>query len=98
MTTQRPQDAGSSSDSSVYDFKELNLPERLAEPANLQQGSILLAGIIGSGKSATIAALLELFREDSRPLIRSSLVFTLQAIVGLKLLPGIQADLARVPC
>jgi len=179
----------------IRTFKELNLPESIAELANLQQGLILLAGITGSGKSTTIAALLErinrtrpchiitledpieflfddkvafisqreigldvenyhqalkylmredpdvvmigemrdpetygaalaaaetgqlvmgtihsssaantigrileLFPEDSRPLIRSSLVFNLQAIICLKLLPGIQPDIPRVPC
>jgi len=179
----------------IKTFKELNLPESLASLADLQQGLILLAGITGSGKSTTIAALLEqinrtrpchimtledpieflfddkvafisqrevgldvesyrealkhmmredpdvvligemrdpetygaaltaaetghlvmgtihsssapntisrileLFPEDSRPLIRSSLVFNLQAIICLKLLPGIQPDIPRVPC
>ena len=179
----------------ILDFKQLHLPERLADLAHLHQGLILLAGITGSGKSTTIAAMLEeinrtrachimtiedpieflfedkkafisqreigldvesfhealkcmmredpdvvligelrdqetysaalsaaetghlvfgtihsssaantisrileLFPENARDLIRGSLVFNLQAIIGLKLLPGLQPDIPRIPC
>lgn len=179
----------------ILNFKQLHLPERLADLAHLHQGLILLAGITGSGKSTAIAAMLEeinrtrachimtiedpieflfedkkafisqreigldvenfhealkcmmredpdvvligelrdqetysaalsaaetghlvfgtihsssaantisrileLFPENARDLIRGSLVFNLQAIIGLKLLPGLQPDIPRIPC
>jgi len=98
VTKQPPHDEGCLSDSSICDHRGLNLLQHAAEPENLQQGSILSAVLTDGDTSATIAGSLERFPEDSRPLIRSSLVFNLQAITGLKLLPGIRPDIPRVPC
>lgn len=44
--------------SKIADFEELHLPPILKEVAKFHQGLILLAGITGSGKSTTIAAML----------------------------------------
>lgn len=43
----------------IPDFEALHLPPGLAELCTFSQGMILLAGITGSGKSTTIASMLE---------------------------------------
>jgi len=43
----------------IPDFKALHLPESLADLCRFSQGMILLAGITGSGKSTTIASMLD---------------------------------------
>ena len=43
----------------IPDFEHLHLPPSLAELCKFAQGMILLAGITGSGKSTTIASMLE---------------------------------------
>jgi twitching motility protein PilT len=43
----------------IKNFKELYLPESLEKIADYNQGMVLLAGITGSGKSTTIAALID---------------------------------------
>jgi twitching motility protein PilT len=48
----------------IPDFKALHLPESLSKIADVHQGLILLAGITGSGKSTTIAAMLNQINEE----------------------------------
>lgn len=43
----------------IPDFKTLNLPESIERLCQFPQGMILLAGVTGSGKSTTIAAMLD---------------------------------------
>jgi len=62
-----------------------------------ETGHLVFGTIHSSGAANTISRILELFPEESRPLIRSSLVFNLQAIVCLKLLPGLKPEIPRVP-
>lgn len=45
--------------SSVPDFKALSLPSQLAEAAELRPGIVLVTGPTGSGKSSTLAALVD---------------------------------------
>lgn len=45
--------------SSVPDFAALNLPSQLAEAAELRPGIVLVTGPTGSGKSSTLAALVD---------------------------------------
>jgi len=45
--------------SSVPDFNALNLPAQLAEAAELRPGIVLVTGPTGSGKSSTLAALVD---------------------------------------
>jgi len=40
-------------------FKDLNLPDKLAELAQLRSGIIILSGATGSGKSTTLASIIE---------------------------------------
>ncbi|RMF76284.1 MAG: PilT/PilU family type 4a pilus ATPase [Planctomycetota bacterium] len=47
----------------IKKFSELYLPESLAQIAEFQQGLILLAGITGSGKSTTIASMIDYINE-----------------------------------
>lgn len=62
-----------------------------------ETGHLVFGTIHASSAASTIARILELFPEHARPLIRSSLVFNLQAIICLKLLPGLRPDIPRVP-
>ena len=51
--------------SSIPDFGALNLPEQLAETAELRNGIVLVTGPTGSGKSSTLAAILNKINEQS---------------------------------
>lgn len=66
--------------------------------AAAETGHLVFGTIHASNAASTITRILELFPEEARPLIRSSLVFNLQAVICLKLLPGIQPDIPRIPC
>jgi twitching motility protein PilT len=44
-------------------FEKLNLPARLKEIANLKNGIVLVTGPTGSGKSSTLAAIIDLINE-----------------------------------
>ncbi len=50
--------------SSVPSFAELNLPPQLAEACNLRNGIVLVTGPTGSGKSSTLAAILNKINEE----------------------------------
>jgi twitching motility protein PilT len=50
----------------IPDFKSLNLPEGLEGLCRFSQGMILLAGITGSGKSTTIASMLDWINHNYR--------------------------------
>jgi len=65
--------------------------------AAAETGHLVFGTIHSASAGATISRILELFPEEARALIRSSLVFNLQAIVSLKLLPGIQPGIPRAP-
>ena len=50
--------------SSIPDFKSLNLPEALGETINLRNGIVLVTGPTGSGKSSSLAAILNKINEE----------------------------------
>lgn len=50
----------------IPNFKDLSLPEIFAQVAMRQQGLILVCGITGSGKSTTIAAMIEYINSNRR--------------------------------
>jgi twitching motility protein PilT len=50
--------------SDVPDFNALNLPAQLADAAQLQPGIVLVTGPTGSGKSSTLAALVNKINEE----------------------------------
>jgi twitching motility protein PilT len=49
---------------SVPDFDTLNLPEQLGQIADLRNGIVLVTGPTGSGKSSTLAAILNRINEE----------------------------------
>jgi twitching motility protein PilT len=51
--------------SSVPDFATLNLPDQLNEAATLRNGIVLVTGPTGSGKSSTLAAILNRINQDN---------------------------------
>jgi twitching motility protein PilT len=51
--------------SSVPDFATLNLPAQLGEAASLRNGIVLVTGPTGSGKSSTLAAILNKINEEN---------------------------------
>jgi twitching motility protein PilT len=48
----------------IPDFAALNLPPQLADCANLKNGIVLVTGPTGSGKSSTLAAILDLINQQ----------------------------------
>ncbi len=48
----------------IPDFKALNLPSQLGEIADLRNGIVLVTGPTGSGKSSTLAAILNKINEE----------------------------------
>ncbi len=48
----------------ILNFEELHLPPSIAKIPDFTQGMVLLAGITGSGKSTTIAAMLDWINEN----------------------------------
>ena len=50
----------------IPDFKSLHLPPILEELSSFTQGMILLAGVTGSGKSTTIASMIEYINQKRR--------------------------------
>jgi twitching motility protein PilT len=48
----------------IPDFATLNLPPQLGEAANLRNGIVLVTGPTGSGKSSTLAAILNKINEE----------------------------------
>lgn len=62
-----------------------------------ESGHLVFGTVHASGTMPTITRLLELFPEDTRELVRSSLVTNLRAIVCQKLLAGIQPGVPLVP-
>ena len=66
--------------------------------AAAETGHLVFSTIHSSSTWGTIGRILELFPDESRAMVRSALVFNLQAVVCLKLLPGLQPEIPRVPC
>ena len=62
-----------------------------------ESGHLVFGTVHAANTSSTITRVLELFPEQSRNLVRSSLVFNLRAVVCLKLLKGIQPEIPRIP-
>ena len=50
-------------DRNILSFEQLYLPETMAQIAEFEQGMVLLAGITGSGKSTTIASMIDYIAE-----------------------------------
>jgi twitching motility protein PilT len=62
-----------------------------------ESGHLSFGTIHASGTTGTITRILELFPEEARDLVRSSLAMNLQGIICQKLLPSIKKDVSRVP-
>lgn len=63
-----------------------------------ESGHLVFGTVHANGVAGTITRVLELFPENARALVRTSLVFNLQGIVCQKLLKTIRPDVPRVPC
>ncbi len=62
-----------------------------------ESGHLVFGTVHASGTAATITRVLELFPENARSLVRTSLVFNLQAIICQKLLKTVREDVPRIP-
>ncbi len=51
---------------SIPPFEKLNLPQVMADLCDFDQGMVLLAGVTGSGKSTTIASMLDFINHKDR--------------------------------
>ena len=85
-------------DPDVVLIGELDDQETLsAALAVAETGHLVLGTVHASSAAGTISRILEMYPENNRALIRSSLALNLAAIVCLRLLPGLQPDVPRVP-
>ena len=50
----------------VKDLSELNLPEYLSEYTKFNNGIVIVTGATGSGKSTTLAALIEIINQTRK--------------------------------
>jgi len=50
----------------IYGFEELNLPVGVEKASNLPRGLVLVTGTTGSGKSTTLAAMIDLINQTRR--------------------------------
>ncbi|MDD4891062.1 MAG: PilT/PilU family type 4a pilus ATPase [Phycisphaerae bacterium] len=62
-----------------------------------ETGHLVLGTVHAGNTISTINRVLDLFPEDSRELVRQSLVFNLRAIIGLRLMPSIAPEVSRIP-
>jgi twitching motility protein PilT len=62
-----------------------------------ESGHLALATVHASGTAQTITRILELFPEEGRDLVRTSLAFNLQGVICQKLLPSIKEGVSRIP-
>ncbi len=62
-----------------------------------ESGHLCFGTIHASGTAGTVTRILELFPEEARDLVRSSLAMNLQGIICQKLLPSIKKGTSRVP-
>jgi twitching motility protein PilT len=62
-----------------------------------ESGHLCFGTIHASGTAGTITRILELFPEETRDLVRTSLAMNLQGVVCQKLLPSIKKGVPRVP-
>jgi twitching motility protein PilT len=53
----------------IFSFEELNIPEAVKDLARLKEGLVLIAGPTGSGKSTTMAAMVELINEERKVVV-----------------------------
>ncbi len=85
-------------DPDVVLIGEMRDRETFAAALNAAEtGHLVFCTIHASSAAGTITRILELFEEEERDLIRTSLVFNLQGIICLKLLPGLRRDVPRLP-
>jgi len=52
-----------------FSFKELHIPDVVKDLARLKEGLVLVAGPTGSGKSTTIAAMVDLINQERRVIV-----------------------------
>ncbi len=69
-----------------------------AAMAAAETGHLVFGTIHASSAAGTLTRILELFPEGARSMVRTSLSFNLQAVVCMKLLPGVNPRIPRVPC
>lgn len=63
-----------------------------------ETGHLVFGTIHSSSAAGTVTRILELFPEQARAMVRSSLVFNLRAVVCMKLLPSLIPETPRLPC
>jgi twitching motility protein PilT len=62
-----------------------------------ETGHLVFGTVHASGSAQTITRVLDLLPEESRDLIRQTMVFNLKAVICQKLLPSIKEGIPRVP-
>src|SRR5437867_2611302 len=71
---------------SVKTFQELGLPNVVAQLADRPRGLVLVTGPTGSGKSTTLAAMIDVFPSHQQSQVRAQLAFVLEGVITQTLL------------
>ena len=63
-----------------------------------ETGHLVFGTMHANNASQTIQRLLDMYPQEERDLVRQTFALTMRAVVSQQLMPGIRADVPRIPC